>query len=715
MRLYILFILLALKLLPAAEGGVSQVWQQQVTELKAFAEPSKQITNFLSGKPLENIYVRDSLLVLLPQLQGSQRIWALFTLGALQQKFENVEINEYWLNFEDLAQNNYAVSWVAGLKAYQLEEYDWAFRFWESCHRTLMREGWHRIPQFSLTLLRLGTRAWDSDNKILGQKLLQAALWFDPATPVTHIWQIGNKELGESGLGGLFTRVWWVISDFPSLVSDHLIKSLIFFNIFTYWQMLVYASFLVWFIFLSLSYFPLYLHRYTHFLPSSMPLFWKYFVFYCLLACLPILGFGWFLCSFLILLVVWNALSPLDKKLATLFLTLLFFAPLDILAQKAFTHPYQENSITALYQRALDEGGSIALLNSFLRAEPKGPFQTSVREVGLSIVYRKLGQYTRSMEHAKKAVVVQPLTSLAYTNMGNSFFVIGKLDEAGKIYNKSLQVRPAASTYFNLSQVYLFSNQSDQQSHYLEKAVQLDKKLLVWIEANDRLFLNSSASNSGSWPLLQKTLDVPLSLSDSFRDALEELSFHDWMSWKLPGVWFDIPALIWPLIILFFALVIVWKPLFLSSWIWDKGAVRCFSCGTLICQNCRQGAYCGHCHHQLEGVEQKSLKKELVQRLKKARSMRLHWMGCSLNLLLPGLGLAYMGQKLLGYFSFWLSSFFVISYLFAHHWAHFYPYNLAEQIRDFLLLVAITWYIIQFGLSFYMVIRAYTYKESHEQ
>lgn len=701
MRILLSILLLCTALLKGYAGGsdITLRWQQHVSDLEEFVKPIPELRNFLTGSPLSELAVRDSLLSLYPTLTGPAQHWALFSIGALTQKDASIDHNEYWIAFEDLASTDFTLLWVAGLKAYQLGEVEWAFRFWEECHRGFLQEGWRRVPPFAITLLRMGTENWEIGKRVEGQRLLQTALWFDPGTPVTQIWQLGARELGEGGGGGLFTRLWWLVSDLPNLMNDFQVQSLVLFNMFTFWQVLVYGVFLVWLLFLTLHYLPLFLHRNTHFLPAAMPLFWKYMVFYCLLACLPLLGFGWFLCSFLALLIVWNALTPWDKRLAMLFLLILFLAPFDIIAEKALTQPYQTNSLVYLYQRVLDEGGNQETIELIDAIKPKGKFQASLREVALSIAYRKLGNYSLSMEHASKATLILPITAQAHHNLGNSYFLLSKLEEAGQQYNKALEKRSSAATLFNLSQVHLYSNQSGPHGKFLQDAIHADRRLLAWIEANDRLFLNGGTKSTGSWPILQRTLDLPLSLTDSFLNSWEELAWKDWWSWSLPGVWIDVPAVLWPVVILLFSIIVWFKPPFISSWIWEKGASRCYSCGTLICQNCRRGAYCHHCNHQLEGIEQKSLKKDLIARLARERQAKLRWLGFGLNLVLPGLGIAYLGSKWLGYMGLWISTVLGFSFLFSKQWAHFYPYPAAEHLSQLLLMSFGVWYGLQVLLA----------------
>lgn len=683
---------------PLGAFSIQEQWTEKLSHQESFLKSFPYFEPFLAGKEDFPQRYWQTLSDTLPSFRGPMYRWGLFTLGMAEQKSYQGDYNPHLIALRDSAGNQLSELWVYGLKSYQLGESDWAFRFWEKCHRQMLIEGYQKIPEFALVLLKYGDDQWQKGSRQEAQKLLEAALWFDVLAPVTQIWQV---SLGNSQLNREFSvvdRLGWVLREMPTQLKNIESQSILLLNFFYFLQGLVYVLIAVWVLYIMVFYLPHFFHRYTHYFPNTLPLFWRYAVFYGFLLVLPIFGVGWFFFTLLCMFVVWNILSKWDKYIGVIFLFLLFFSPVDILLEKSFHRLYDENAFPYLHQEALNSAGDQELLARIHTLAPKGKTQELMKNLALSVQYRKVGEYTEAVKWGEAALKIKANSPQALNNFGLLLFLLSKSERAEDQYKRALEYTPTQSALlFNLSQVYLFTNNSVLHAEYLKKATDQNPNLFKLIEFNDEYFLKGSGTEESNWPLAQRVQDMPFSIEYLFYDALEELKVKDWLQWHIPGAKWDIPPLLWPFFILLFSMLIWMKPSALVRYVWERGVVSCYSCGTLICQFCRQGAYCEDCHHQLSGIPQKSLKKDLILRLQKNWRKKIGWLGVFFNFLVPGLGIAYLESRLLGFLSILITVTFWALYLFLKTWVHYYPYPMVMGLEKLVLVVYIGWFVFQIG------------------
>ncbi|MBI5203414.1 MAG: tetratricopeptide repeat protein [Nitrospirae bacterium] len=246
-----------------------------------------------------------------------------------------------------------------------------------------------------------------------------------------------------------------------------------------------------------------------------------------------------------------------------------------------------------------------------------------------------------------------------YVNLGNCYYAINDIAAATDFYKKSLEIKPSAEAYYNLSQVSRERFDFVKGEEYFIEATKLNREAVSSFAANSKRTPNRF--------LMDETL--PLSVLWKYADSRpRELIKISLLSSALTAL------VAISLIVLFYLI---------ASRAKDR-AYRCKRCNTILCGKCGKellwGQMCAQCYKSLvkfDGLDSRVRVAKLleVQELQTKRRTIIR----ILSLTLPGIAHIYAGKILGGSLFLWSFLFLLILILlnpfsrtglsfFSHDW-----------------------------------------------
>lgn len=105
----------------------------------------------------------------------------------------------------------------------------------------------------------------------------------------------------------------------------------------------------------------------------------------------------------------------------------------------------------------------------------------------LGIVYTRLSDFQMAKEMYERAALINHLMYNANYNLGLIAFIQGDYDTAEKYFEKSIYGKLEARSYYQLAKIYIYKGEKDKAINFLNKAIELDSKLLKVAE-KDKTF-----------------------------------------------------------------------------------------------------------------------------------------------------------------------------------------------------------------------------------
>ena len=94
--------------------------------------------------------------------------------------------------------------------------------------------------------------------------------------------------------------------------------------------------------------------------------------------------------------------------------------------------------------------------------------------------YYSMGRYAEAEREFRTVVELTPDNARGYKNLGVIAYSQKRYEEAAKMYERSVGIKPSASTYSNLGTVYYTLSQYDEAARYYEKAIQMNGRESLW-------------------------------------------------------------------------------------------------------------------------------------------------------------------------------------------------------------------------------------------
>lgn len=105
----------------------------------------------------------------------------------------------------------------------------------------------------------------------------------------------------------------------------------------------------------------------------------------------------------------------------------------------------------------------------------------------LGIVYTRLSDFQMAKEMYERAALINHLMYNANYNLGLIAFIQGDYDMAENYFEKSIYGNLEAKSYYQLAKIYIYKGEKDKAINFLNKAIELDSKLLKVAE-KDKTF-----------------------------------------------------------------------------------------------------------------------------------------------------------------------------------------------------------------------------------
>jgi tetratricopeptide (TPR) repeat protein len=289
--------------------------------------------------------------------------------------------------------------------------------------------------------------------------------------------------------------------------------------------------------------------------------------------------------------------------------------------------------------------------------------KNSEDEVALSsyaLALKREGYHNEAIGIYRKLIAKNPDPAF-YNNLANCYVARDDLEEAIKLYQKSIQIRPLVSAYYNMSQVLRRTLDMVKGEEYFLLAQKLNPNAITGFQA---VF-----GHSPNRLVIDEVLPISALWKYSIVKATRVSAF---------GLSMVPPALLSGASLLLGALFYILNKRFRPR------AYRCKKCGTILCNKCMRrvlwGNMCLQCYRSLIKLYELDARERVI-RLQEVYDyqMRRRSILHVLSFLLPGSAHIYSGHVLKGFFILWpflflllvfvISSIFVIGmHLFPHLW-----------------------------------------------
>jgi tetratricopeptide (TPR) repeat protein len=168
--------------------------------------------------------------------------------------------------------------------------------------------------------------------------------------------------------------------------------------------------------------------------------------------------------------LTYQAVSIRHRAICCVVSVLLLFGPLTLVNGQAQGAERDFQSAVAHYE-AGRFGQTIALLEKLL---PQTPDNFEVHEL-LGLAYSAQAQDAKANPHLEKAVLLNPASVPARTNLATNLVRLGKLGPAEKEFKKAVELEPQNfDTNHNLAERYVRTGKVGEAVPLLEKAQQID-------------------------------------------------------------------------------------------------------------------------------------------------------------------------------------------------------------------------------------------------
>ena len=334
-----------------------------------------------------------------------------------------------------------------------------------------------------------------------------------------------------------------------------------------------------------------------------------------------------------ILIIIGLYLKRIDKIIVYLYLLFLFLSPWIMKASSiAFSAP-SSSIMKAITEVNESRGNRYAL--SILR--------NSEDEVALSayaLALKREGNYDEAIDTYNKLIARNPDPAL-YNNLANCYVGKDDLEKAIQLYQKSIQMKPLVSAYYNMSQALRRTLNLVKGEEYFLYAQKLDPDAITGFQA-----VFSQNPN-------RLVVDEALPISSLWKHVLKE-------STKVSEFGLSIVP---PIIMSFLAFFMGVLFYILNKRIKPR-AYRCKKCGAILCNKCVRrilwGNMCLRCYRSLVKLYELDAK-ERINRLQTVYEyqMRRRSILRVVSFLLPGSAHIYAGYVLKGFFILWPFLFFL--------------------------------------------------------
>jgi hypothetical protein len=295
------------------------------------------------------------------------------------------------------------------------------------------------------------------------------------------------------------------------------------------------------------------------------------------------------------------------------------------------------------YHKAYGRGMEPVLAAQMAAFSPQSEEDSLYQALSGSLLFKKQGNLLRAAEGSREALRLSQrdmmANALATVHLGNLHLLAFDYGKAGSHYSSARQAVPVmVEAWFNGSQAELYANRSNQHKKILDKAAELDpQRVTAWLRVNDELF--------PSVPPARKAMDPMLGAGQAWRAMARGALDLEFLAMPVRAGIFEGPAawLIGAVFLLSLGLFLRFRNF--NHHAAGRDLFECKICNRIMCRACRKGVHCQACFKAVAGVHDARLRTDLVASLRNRVRNRDGRAGRILDLLLPGLGRLYLGEK----------------------------------------------------------------------
>jgi hypothetical protein len=332
-----------------------------------------------------------------------------------------------------------------------------------------------------------------------------------------------------------------------------------------------------------------------------------------------------FLAGMLVILGLY--MSRMDRVVVYLFLIALLCSPFIFRAASLFPHVASSGKMKAIV--AANESRDNAYALTALR-----DVDTPAALFSYALALKRAGLYHEALTVYQRLVKLHP-DARTYVNIGNAHVGLNSLPEALQNYLIAVNIRPLASTYYNLSAVSRELLDYEKGNEYYRKAIEVDRDA-VWryqkaaARTPNRIVADETLSFRELWSLAKKNRGRTST--------------------------FDLTVLpLWTTALIALFLGIAFYYLSTRS---KSRAYRCRKCSAVFCPGCEKhtmwGQMCSRCFRSLIKLDETEVKERVARLLsiyehQKRRRVILK----VLSFVIPGASQIFAGQVLYGFLFMW--------------------------------------------------------------
>jgi tetratricopeptide (TPR) repeat protein/TM2 domain-containing membrane protein YozV len=272
-----------------------------------------------------------------------------------------------------------------------------------------------------------------------------------------------------------------------------------------------------------------------------------------------------------------------------------------------------------------------------------------------ALALKREGKYDEAIEIYKK-LIAEKADPRFYNNLADCYVAKTDMEMAKQFYEKSFQIKPLVSAYYNMSQVLRRTLDFVKGEEYFLFAQKLDPDSVTRYQA-----IFSDNPN-------RLVIDEVLSMSELWEYSKEKAAKIS------PFDLSTIPQVFIPFIALFFGILF-----YLLNKRIKPRAYKCKKCGTILCNKCERrvlwGNMCLQCYRSLVKLHELDAKERItrLQTLYEYQMRRRRVMNI-LSFILPGSAQIYAGEILKGLLFLWTFLFLLFTFLISSLFVIGMPY-----------------------------------------
>jgi tetratricopeptide (TPR) repeat protein len=337
-----------------------------------------------------------------------------------------------------------------------------------------------------------------------------------------------------------------------------------------------------------------------------------------------------------LLIIIGLYMKKWDRVFVYFFLLFLLILPWLFNTASMFFNTYTSGKLKAVVQVNESKNNKYVLSLSRNSSDP-------VELFSYALALKRGGKYSEAIDIYDKLITKRPNTwntdiigvPMLYNNLANCYVGIDDLEKAKELYIKSIELKPLASAFYNLSQVLRETFDFGKGEEYFLSAQGLDRDAVARFRA-----IFSRNPN-------RFVVDEVLTISDLWKYSMGKTTSASTIGLSTVPKAF-LPVIAFSMIILFYILNRRLK----------SSAYRCNKCGVILCNKCEKhilwGRMCLQCYRSLVKFDELDAKKRITRVLtvyeyQKRRRVIIK----ILSFIIPGSGQIYAGSVLYGLLFLW--------------------------------------------------------------